>query len=86
MKYQGIEKFRATWHDMWIQVCRDLEKESLQLQFCINAKKVEMEMRDWQDDWNIQVITKEMPKGKEVEICLFKTSAGGSTVAKKPTQ
>jgi hypothetical protein len=51
--------------------------------FCINAEEVEMEMRDWQDDWKIPVITKDMPKGKEVEAGSSKTSAGGSTTTKK---
>jgi hypothetical protein len=45
-----------------------------------------MEMRDWKDDWKIPVITKDMPKGKEVEAGSSKTSAGGSTMTKKPTQ
>jgi hypothetical protein len=43
-------------------------------------------MKDWQDDWKIPVITKDMPKGKEVEAGSSKTSAGGSIMTKKPTQ
>jgi hypothetical protein len=43
-------------------------------------------MRDWQDDWKISIITKDMPKGKEVEVGSSKTSARGSTATKKLTQ
>jgi hypothetical protein len=45
-----------------------------------------MAMRDWQDEWKIPVITKKIPKGKEVESGLSKTSVGGSTIDKKPTE
>jgi hypothetical protein len=45
-----------------------------------------MEMRDWQDGWKILVITKDMPKGKEVEAGSSKTSTGGTVSPKKPTQ
>jgi hypothetical protein len=68
---------------MWIQACRDPEKEWLQLHFCINVEEVEMVMTDWQDDWNIPVITKDMPKVKEVEARSSKTSVGGSATTKK---
>jgi hypothetical protein len=43
-----------------------------------------MAMKSWQEDWNIPVITKGMPKGKEVEAGSSKTSAGGNTATKKP--
>jgi hypothetical protein len=71
---------------MWIQVCRDPNKEWLQLQLCINSKEVEWAMKYWQDDWKIPVITKDMPKGKEVEAVSSNTSVEGSVVTKKPTQ
>jgi hypothetical protein len=51
---------------MWIQEHRDPAKEWLQLRFCIKVKEVEMEMRDWKDDWNIPFITNDIPKGREV--------------------
>ena len=60
------------------------EKEWLQLRFYINAKEVEVAMRDWKNDWKIPVITKEMPKGKEVDAGSSKTPAGGNTATKKP--
>jgi hypothetical protein len=75
-QYQGIENFRATCHNMWIQACRDPTKEWLQLRYCIKEEEVEMEIRDWKDDWKIPVITKEIPKGKEVEAGSSKTPAG----------
>jgi hypothetical protein len=71
---------------MWIQVHRDLDKEWLQLWFDVNAEEVEWEIKDWKDDWKIPVITKDMPKGKEVEAGSSKTSGGGNFMAKKPTQ
>jgi hypothetical protein len=45
-----------------------------------------MEMRDWQDDWKIPVITKEIPKGKEVEVGSSKTHVRDNVARKKPTQ
>jgi hypothetical protein len=38
------------------------------------------------DDWNIPFITKDMPKGKEVEVGSSKKFSGGSFTTKKPTQ
>jgi hypothetical protein len=39
-----------------------------------------------EDDWKIPVITKEMPKGKEVEAGSSKTPAGDNIAPKNPTQ
>jgi hypothetical protein len=44
-----------------------------------------MEMKDWKDDWKIPFITKDMPKRKDVEVGLSKTSTVGNTTIKKPT-
>jgi hypothetical protein len=41
-QYQGITKFMATHHNMWIQVRKDPTKERLQLWYCINEEEVEM--------------------------------------------
>jgi hypothetical protein len=71
---------------MWIQARRGLTKEWLQLRFCINVDEFEMEMRDWKDDWKIPVITKDMPKGKEVEARSSKTLAEDSIVPKNLSQ
>jgi hypothetical protein len=65
-------------------VRRDPEREWLQLRYCVNAEEVDWEIKDWVDDWKIPVITKDMPKGKEIEAGSSKTSAGGSTTTKKP--
>jgi len=65
---------------MWIQVRNDPKNEWLQLRFYI------WEMKYWQEDWKISVITKDMTKGKEVEAVFSKTSARRSIVTKKPTQ
>ena len=45
-----------------------------------------MAMRDWQDDWKIPVITKDMPKGKEVEARSSKTPVGDNISPQNPTQ
>jgi hypothetical protein len=66
-QYRDIASFRATRHNMWIQVCRDPGKEWLQLRYCITEDDIEMEMRDWHDDWRIPVLTQEVPKGTEVD-------------------
>jgi hypothetical protein len=85
-QYQGVANFRDTRHDMWIKPCRDIKKEWLQLFFCINIEEFEIVMRHLKDKWKILVITKEILKGKEVEIGSSKTSIGGSATTKKPTQ
>jgi hypothetical protein len=64
----------------------ELEKKWLQLLFCIKEEEVEMMMRDWQYDWQIPIITKNMPKGKEVEAGSSKTPVGGSAATKKPME
>jgi hypothetical protein len=86
MQYQGIAKFKAMRHNMWIQEHKDPDGEWLQLRYCINIEEVDWEIKDWVDDWKIPVITKDMPKGKEIEAGSSKTSAGGSAAMKKPPQ
>jgi len=56
----------------------------LQLLFYIKEEEVDMAMRDWQDDWKIPVINKEIPKGKEVEVGSSKTHVGDNDAPKKP--
>jgi hypothetical protein len=45
-----------------------------------------MAIHDWKDDWNIPIITKEIPKGKEVEVGSSKTPAEDNNVHKNLTQ
>jgi hypothetical protein len=75
-QYQGIAKFKATRHNMWIQACRDPKKEWLQLRYCVNTEEVDWAIKDWEDDWKVPVITKELPKDKETEVGPSQTSAG----------
>jgi hypothetical protein len=43
-------------------------------------------MQYWKHDWKIPIITKDIPKGKEVEVGSSKTSTGVSVRTKKPIQ
>jgi hypothetical protein len=46
-EYKMIENFKASRHNMWIQAKRDLEKEWLQMRYCVTTKEVQWEMKDW---------------------------------------
>jgi hypothetical protein len=43
-----------------------------------------MEIKDWQDDWRVPVLTQEMPTGKEADAGKDQTPVGDKVVPKKP--
>jgi hypothetical protein len=65
--YQGIANFKATRHVMWIQVWKDPNKQWLQLRYCITEGDIEMAIKDWEDEWRIPVLTRDIPTGVEEE-------------------
>jgi hypothetical protein len=84
VQYRDIVNFKATRHTVWIQARRDPEKEWLQLRYCVKEEDVEMEIRDWQDDWRIPVLTQEMPTGMETDAGKVQTPVGDKVALKKP--
>jgi hypothetical protein len=65
--YQGIANFKATRHAMWIQAQKDPNKKWLQMHYCITEGDIEMAIKDWEDDWRIPVLTRDIPAGAEEE-------------------
>jgi hypothetical protein len=83
-KFNYIANFKASRDNMWIQVHRDPGKEWLQLRYCITEEDVEMDMRDWPDDWKIPVLNQEQPKGMEVDAGQTKIPARDKATPKRP--
>jgi hypothetical protein len=47
----GIAKFKASIHHMWIQAARDPKKAWIEMQFCITKQEVEWRIKDWLAQW-----------------------------------
>jgi hypothetical protein len=59
---------------MWIQVQKYLDNQWLQLRYCIKEVDIEMAIKDWEDDWRIPVLNREIPaKIEEEEVRQEKT-------------
>jgi hypothetical protein len=65
--YQGIANFKATRHAMWIQARKDPDNQWLQLCYCIMEGDIQMAIKDWEDEWRIPVLTREIPAEIEEE-------------------
>jgi hypothetical protein len=61
-RYGNIANFRATWHTMWIHVCKDLDKQWIQMHYCITEGDINMVIKEWDDEWRILAITQDLPK------------------------
>jgi hypothetical protein len=59
-RYADIAKFQATRQTMWIQAKNDLEKQWLQMHYCITEGDIDMVISEWPDEWRIPTITKEV--------------------------
>jgi hypothetical protein len=59
-RYGDITNFRATRHTMWIQVWKDLDKQWLQMHYCITEGDIDMVIGEWDDEWRIPAITQEL--------------------------
>jgi hypothetical protein len=57
--YQGIYNFKATRHVMWIHAQKNLDKQWLQLFYCIMKGDIQMAIKDWEDEWKFPVLTQE---------------------------
>jgi hypothetical protein len=60
-QYQDIANFKATRHAMWIQAWKDPNKKWLQMCYCITEGDIDMVIKYWEDDWNIPVLTQDIP-------------------------
>jgi hypothetical protein len=65
--YCDRDNFKATRHVMWIQACKDPNKQWLQLCYYIMKGDIEMAIKDWEDNWRILVLTRDIPIGAEGE-------------------
>jgi hypothetical protein len=84
-QYQGIANFKATRHAMWIQAQKDPDNQWLQLCYCIKEADIEMAIKDWDDNWRIPVLNREMPtEMEEEEVGQGQTPVEEITVPKKP--
>jgi hypothetical protein len=61
--YQRITNFKATRHVMWIQVRKDPNKKWLQLCYFIMEGDIKMAIKDWEEEWRIPVLTRDIPGG-----------------------
>jgi hypothetical protein len=46
---------------MWIQARKDPKKKWLQLRYCITEGDIQIGIKDWEDEWMILVLTREIP-------------------------
>jgi hypothetical protein len=77
-EYEGISRFKASKHHMWIQATRDLKKKWLEMQYCVSREEVDWIIKDWPMQWKV-LATKKTTKPKE------KIEAGPSTKTSSPT-
>jgi hypothetical protein len=70
---EGIARFKASRHHMWIQATRDPKKKWLEMQYCITREEVDWIIKDWPAQWKVPVekpttnpttMTSSKPKGK----------------------
>jgi hypothetical protein len=64
---QGIDNFKATRHAMWIQAWKDPDNQWLQVHYCIKQMDIEMAIKDWEDDYRIPILIREIPTEIEEE-------------------
>jgi hypothetical protein len=66
-------------------VQKDPDNQCLQLRYCIKQEDIEMAIKDWEDDWRIPFIIREIPTEIEKEVVREeKTHAEERIVPKKP--
>jgi hypothetical protein len=52
---------------MWIHAQKDLDNQWIQMHYCIKEANIEMAIKDWDDDWRIRVLDREIPAEMEEE-------------------
>jgi hypothetical protein len=50
---EGIENFKASRHNMWIQAKRYPKKKWLKMQYCIKIEEVQWVKAKWSDQWKV---------------------------------
>jgi hypothetical protein len=83
-QYRDITNFKVTRHTVWIQARRDTKREWIQLRYCIKEEDVDMDIKDWQDDWRVSFFTQEIPTNKEDDAGQDQTHARDKFVPNKP--
>jgi hypothetical protein len=64
---------------------KDPDNQWLQLRYCIKQVDIEMAIKDWEDDWRIPVLIREIPAEiEEEEVRQEQTHVEEITVPKKP--
>jgi hypothetical protein len=46
---------------MWLQEKRDPTKEWLQLSYCVMMQDIQMEVKEWPEEWKVPMIPKTVP-------------------------
>jgi hypothetical protein len=71
---------------MWIQARKYPNNQWLQLCYYITQADIEMAIKDWEDDWRISVLIREVPAEieEEEEVRQEQTQPEEVTVTKKP--
>jgi hypothetical protein len=89
-EFGQIENFQASHHSMWLQEKRDPTKEWLQLSYCVMMQDIQMEVKEWPEEWKVPMIPKTMPtvqtqmQGRTVP--MQQTDKNGASKKKKMTQ
>jgi hypothetical protein len=52
---------------MWIQAHKYLDNQWLQLRYWIKEVDIEMAIKDWEDDWRVPILIREIPIEIEAE-------------------
>jgi hypothetical protein len=47
---------------MWIQARKDLDKQWLQMRYCITEGDIDMVISEWDDEWKTPILTQEIPE------------------------
>jgi len=48
---EGIARFKASMHHMWIQAARDPKKEWLEMQYCVTREEIDWIVKEWSAQW-----------------------------------
>jgi len=76
---EGIENFKASRHNMWIQARRDPKKKWLKMHYCITKEEVQWVIWEWLDQWKLPLVENKGTKGKEHARTTQSSSASKNT-------
>jgi hypothetical protein len=66
---------------MWIQARKDLDKQWLQMRYCITEGDIDMVISEWADEWRIPTITQEVSRKNNRR----RGRAGRNTASRNPS-